>query len=238
VRCGAKSSLRSPPSPNLSLQGEERWSQMFLEVQERIIKTCEQAGRKPSEVKLVAVTKGHTVAEIDKEILQHGHRILGENRIQEWRDKTEQLQDIEWHLIGSLQRNKVKYCLPFSLIHSLNSERLADELQAFGAKKNHVFKVLIEVNVAGEENKMGISLAEATPLVDYAKSLPNISVEGLMTVAPYSDTPDTARPYFVQLRQLRDRLKLRELSVGMSGDFEVAIWEGATIVRIGSALFK
>jgi PLP dependent protein len=210
---------------------------MFLEIQERIIKACERAGRKPSEVKLVAVTKGHSVKEIDKEILQHGHRILGENRIQEWRDKAGQLEDIEWHLIGNLQRNKVKYCLPLLLIHSLNSERLADELQDFGAKKNHVFKVLVEVNVAGEENKMGVTLDQAEALVHYSQALPNLTVEGLMTVAPYSDTPDTARPYFVQLRQLRDTLGLRELSVGMSGDFEVAIWEGATIVRIGSALF-
>lgn len=210
---------------------------MFLEIQERIIKACERAGRKPGEVKLVAVTKGHTVAEIDKEILQHGHRILGENRIQEWRDKVPQLDNIEWHLIGNLQRNKVKYCLPFTLIHSLNSERLADELQDFGAKKNHVFKVLVEVNVAGEENKMGVSLDQAEALAHYSQTLPNLSVEGLMTVAPYSDTPDTARPYFVQLHRLRDKLGLQELSMGMSGDFEVAIWEGATIVRIGSALF-
>jgi PLP dependent protein len=211
---------------------------MFLEVQERIIKTCEQAGRKPSEVKLVAVTKGHTVAEIEQEILQHGHRILGENRIQEWRDKAPHLDNVEWHLIGNLQRNKVKYCLPFRLIHSLNSERLADELQSFGLKKNHVFSVLVEVNVAGEKQKMGIPLNQAEALVYYAQTLPNLNVEGLMTVAPYSDTPDTARPYFVQLRQLRDKLGLRELSMGMSGDFEVAIWEGATIVRIGSALFS
>ncbi len=211
---------------------------MFLEVQEKIAKTCEQAGRDSSEVKLVAVTKGHSVAEIDKEILQHGHRILGENRIQEWREKADQLENIEWHLIGNLQRNKVKYCLPFSLIHSLNSARLADELQDFGAKKNHVFKVLVEVNVAGEEQKMGVSLEQAEALVQYTQTLPNVQVEGLMTVAPYSDTPDTARPYFAQLRQLRDKLSLRELSVGMSGDFEVAIWEGATLVRIGSALFQ
>jgi PLP dependent protein len=211
---------------------------MFLEVQERIITTCESAGRKPSEVKLVAVTKGHSVEEIDREILQYGHRILGENRIQEWRDKAPQLENIEWHLIGNLQRNKVKYCLPFTLIHSLNSERLADELQAFGAKKNHIFRVLVEVNVAGEENKTGVSLDQAEALVHYSRALPNLAVEGLMTVAPYSDTPDTARPYFVQLRQLRDKLALRELSMGMSGDFETAIWEGATIVRIGSALFS
>lgn len=211
---------------------------MFLEVQEKIIKTCEQAGRNPSEVKLVAVTKGHTVEEIDKEILQHGHRILGENRIQEWQEKAVHLDNIEWHLIGNLQRNKVKYCLPFNLIHSLNSAKLADELQDFGAKKNHVFRVLVEVNVAGEENKTGVPLTEAPPLVQYAQTLPNLQVEGLMTVAPYSNTPDTARPYFVQLRQLRDKLGLSELSMGMSGDFETAIWEGATIVRIGSAVFK
>jgi PLP dependent protein len=211
---------------------------VFLETQERIIKTCEQAGRSPSEVKLVAVTKGHSIEEIDQSVLQYNHRILGENRIQEWREKAGQLDNIEWHLIGNLQRNKVKYCLPFSLIHSLNSVRLADELQDFGAKRNHIFRVLVEVNVAGEENKTGIPIAGAEALVHYAQSLPNLRVEGLMTVAPYSDTPDTARTYFVQLRQLRDRLDLRELSVGMSGDFEVAIWEGATIVRIGSALFR
>jgi pyridoxal phosphate enzyme (YggS family) len=211
---------------------------MFLEVQDKIIKTCEQAGRNPGEVKLIAVTKGHTIEEIDRSVLQHGHRILGENRIQEWREKAEGLQDIEWHLIGNLQRNKVKYCLPFSLIHSLNSTRLADELQEFGVKKNHVFKVLVEVNVAGEEQKMGVPLEQAEALVHHAQNLSNVQVEGLMTVAPYSDTPDTARPYFVQLRQLRDRLGLRELSMGMSGDFEVAIWEGATIIRIGSALFR
>jgi PLP dependent protein len=212
-------------------------SNVFLETQERIIKTCEQSGRDPSEVKLVAVTKGHSIEEIDQSVLKYKHRILGENRIQEWREKAGKLEHVEWHLIGNLQRNKVKYCLPFSLIHSLNSERLADELQDFGAKKNHVFKVLVEVNVAGEENKTGVPFGEAESLVHYTQALSNVQVEGLMTVAPYSDTPDTARPYFVQLRQLRDRLRLRELSVGMSGDFEVAIWEGATIVRIGSALF-
>jgi PLP dependent protein len=211
---------------------------MFSDIYERITKTCEQAGRKPSEVKLVAVTKGHSVEEVEANVLQYGHRILGENRIQEWREKAEQLDHIEWHLIGNLQRNKVKYCLPFTLIHSLNSERLADELQSFGAKQNHVFRVLVEVNIAGEENKMGVPFDLAPPLVQYAQTLPNLQVEGLMAVAPYSDTPDTARSYFVQLRHLRDKLGLRELSVGMSGDFEVAIWEGATIVRIGSALFS
>ena len=127
--------------------------------------------------------------------MQHGHRILGENRIQEWQQKTA-LENIEWHFIGNLQRNKVKYCQPFSLIHSLNSERLADELQAFAAKNNHIFKVLIEVNVAGENSKQGVPVTELGDLVAHTRSLPNISLEGLMTIAPYSDTADTARPYF------------------------------------------
>ena len=210
---------------------------MLLDISERIQAACQRAGRKPDEVKLVAVSKGHTPAEIETAILQYGHRILGENRIQEWQQKTA-LENIEWHFIGNLQRNKVKYCLPFHLIHSLNSERLADELQAFASKHNHIFKVLIEVNVAGENSKQGVPLAELKSLVAHTQTLPNVSLEGLMTIAPYSDAADTARPYFAHLRQIRDRLGLKELSMGMSGDFEVAIEEGATIVRIGTALFE
>jgi pyridoxal phosphate enzyme (YggS family) len=210
---------------------------MFLDILERIHTACHQAGRKPEEIKLVAVTKGHTPDEIEAAILRHGHRILGENRIQEWQQK-QSLKDIEWHFIGNLQRNKVKYCLPFHLIHSLNSKRLADELQSFGAKNNHVFKVLLEVNVAGELSKQGVPLGDLEPLIEYTQTLPNVRLEGLMTMAPYSDTPDTARPYFAHLRQIRDRLGLKELSMGMSGDFEVAIEQGATIIRIGTALFR
>jgi PLP dependent protein len=210
---------------------------MFSDILERIHKACHRSGRNPDEVKLVAVTKGHGPEEIEKAILSHGHRILGENRIQEWQQK-QVLEDIEWHFIGNLQRNKVKYCLPFELIHSLNSERLADELQAFGAKHDHIFKVLIEVNVAEELSKQGLPLADLEALVEQVQTLPNVSLAGLMTIAPYSDTPDTARPYFAHLRQIRDRLGLKELSMGMSGDFEVAIEEGATIIRIGTALFQ
>ncbi len=209
---------------------------MFLDIQQRIQNACQRAGRNPDQVKLVAISKGHTLAEIEAAILQHGHRILGENRIQEWQQKTT-LEPIEWHFIGNLQRNKVKYCLPFYLIHSLNSERLANELQDFGEKQNHIFKVLIEVNVAGEHSKQGVDVESLETLVAHTQTLPNVSLEGLMTMAPYSDTPDTARPYFAHLRQIRDRLGLKELSMGMSGDFEVAIEEGATIVRVGTALF-
>jgi pyridoxal phosphate enzyme (YggS family) len=209
----------------------------FEQITSRIDAACKRANRDPSDVKLIAVTKGHTPAEIEAAVLSHGHRALGENRIQEWRDKAAQLPDTEWHFIGNLQRNKVRYCQPFELIHSLNSERLADELSSYATKHNHTFRVLLEVNVAAEESKQGIALAQAPELAAYVKSLPGVELVGLMTMAPYSENPEDSRPSFQKLRELRDRLTLRHLSMGMSGDFEVAIEEGATLVRIGSALF-
>ncbi len=211
---------------------------MFPDIQQRIDRACQRAGRKSSEVKLVAVTKGHDVTAIQHYLLDHGHRILGENRVQEWRNKKAQLDDIEWHMIGSLQRNKVKYCLDFKLIHSLNSPRLADTLNEHGAKHNHVFQSLIEVNVAHEKNKQGVPLDQVEALVDYVASLAYVTVQGLMTMAPYADDAEASREHFVKIRTLRDTLGLRELSMGMSNDFEVAIEEGATIVRVGSAIFQ
>ena len=210
----------------------------FKEVQERLARACERAGRDPQEVKLVAVTKGHSVAEIEDAVLKYGHTALGENRAQEWQDKYEVLADAEWHFIGNLQRNKVKYCLPFHTIHSLNSVRLADEMEKQGAKRGHTFRVMVEVNVAGENSKEGAAFAEAGALVRHAQGLAHVEVAGLMTIAPYSEDPENARPYFRKLRKLRDKLRLKELSMGMSGDFEVAVEEGATCVRIGSALFE
>ncbi len=214
---------------------------MSLEsIKERINQACERAGRNPDNVQLVAVTKNHTSAEITEVVLSHGHKHLGENRIQEWREKLDDLTDnaVIWHMIGSLQRNKVKYCRPFSLIHSLNSERLADELDKHGEKHNHVFKCLVEVNVAEEDSKLGASSKQAEALVDYAKSLDFVKVQGLMTMAPYVEDAEEVRPVFSNLRDLGNKLGLKELSMGMSGDFEVAIEEGATIVRVGSAIFK
>jgi len=172
-----------------------------------------------------------------KAVLDEGQRIFGENRVQEWRSKQE-LENIEWHLIGNLQRNKVKYCLPFHTIHSLNSMRLADELNKFGQKKNHVFRVLLEVNTSNEESKQGIAINQLEQLHDYCQKLEFLDLDGLMTMAPYGTNPEEARAYFVKLRELRDRLGLGNLSMGMSGDFEVAIEEGATIVRVGSAVFR
>ena len=211
---------------------------MFEAVMERIQAACDRVGRKTSEVKLVAVSKNHSPAEIEEAILKHGHRVLGENRIQEWQQKARALEHIEWHFIGNLQRNKVKYCLPFELIHSVNSLRLIDELQKVAEKNKHRFKILIEVNVAGEESKQGLPLKELDQVLAYAQAQANIELKGLMTMAPYSDHPEDSRPYFEKLHNIHDRLMLDELSMGMSGDFEVAIEEGATIIRVGSALFR
>ena len=214
---------------------------MSLEsIKERIHLACERVGRDTNEVQLVAVTKNHTSEEITEVVLKHGHKHLGENRIQEWREKLNELTEnaVIWHMIGSLQRNKVKYCRPFSLIHSLNSERLADELDKHGEKHNHVFKCLVEVNVAAEDSKLGASSEQAEALVAYAQSLNFVEVQGLMTMAPPVEDAEEVRPVFRNLRELRDRLGLKELSMGMSGDFEIAIEEGSTIVRVGSAIFK
>ncbi len=220
----------------------------ITEVQRRLERACLRAGRDPAEVKLIAVTKGQAVTSVEKNVLAAGHTVLGESRIQEWRKKAAELEpkneaestggkNIEWHLIGNLQTNKVKYCLPFHTLHTLNSERLADALEAYGARKDHTFRVLLEVNVAGEANKQGVSLEEAAALARYAESLPHLELAGVMTIAPYHDDSETSRPIFRALRKLRDKLSLGELSMGMSGDFEVAVEEGATYVRVGSALF-
>jgi pyridoxal phosphate enzyme (YggS family) len=210
------------------------------EVNGRIAAACRRAGRDPGEVKLVAVTKGHDAGEIERMLIAEGCRALGESRIQEWRAKADRLAgfDIEWHMIGNLQRNKVKYCRSFHTIHSLNSPALADELQRQGERAGHRFRVLVEVNVAGEESKRGAGLDEADGLVEYSRALPNLEVAGLMAIAPWYDDPERARPAFAGLRRLRDKLGLVDLSMGMSNDFEVAVEEGATMVRVGTALFQ
>ncbi|MEX2541944.1 MAG: YggS family pyridoxal phosphate-dependent enzyme [Trueperaceae bacterium] len=213
---------------------------MLADVRRRIRDACMRAGRDPAEVKLVAVTKGHDALEIERRVVLAGCLVLGESRVQEWRDKADQLSDhgIEWHLVGNLQRNKVKYCRSFHTIHSLNSRRLADELQRHGERFDHRFRVLVEVNLTGEESKRGAVLSDADSLVEYARVQPNVEVAGLMTMAPWHDDRERVRPVFAGLRALRDKLGLVDLSMGMSNDFEVAIEEGATIVRVGTALFQ
>lgn len=218
--------------------GRARYDGVMLdEIRTRIAAACRRVGRSASEVTLLAVTKGQSAERIRSQLFEQGVRTFGENRVQEWRDKSPLLPGASWHLVGNLQRNKVKYCRDFTLIHSLNSVRLAAALDDFGRRHDHDFRVLIEVNVAGEASKQGVALGEVEALLAHASSLSHLRIEGLMTMAPYSDDPEAARPVFAELRGLRDSLGLAELSMGMSGDFEVAIEEGATIVRIGSALF-
>jgi PLP dependent protein len=207
-------------------------------VRHRIERACARVGRDPGEVRLVAVTKGHDADEIRRVLLDRGERVLGENRVQAWRAKAGAVgPGVTWHLVGHLQTNKVRYCRAFALLHGVDSARLVDALEAEGAKHDHVFPVLLQVNVAGESSKHGVAPAELADLVAHVVERPHVRLEGLMTIAPYDPDPERARPIFRALRALADRHAAGHTSMGMSGDFEVAIEEGATWVRIGSALF-
>ena len=214
-------------------------------VLERIEKTCERVGRDPKSVKLLGATK--TVPpETINEFYNCGLKVFGENRVQEFLKKYEALKDlnIEWHFIGYLQTNKVKYLMgKVVLIHSLDRKNLADEIQKRAQKNNIVQDVLIEVNIGGEETKAGVEPEKLKELFEYTLNLSNIRVLGLMCIPPYLENPEDVRPYFRKLRKLKEELEkdynvlLPHLSMGMSHDFEVAIEEGATIVRIGTLLF-
>lgn len=213
-------------------------------VRGRIEKACRRVGRDASAVTLVAVTKTVT-AEVAALAAELGMLDLAENRPQELWKKAAAAPQARWHLIGHLQRNKIERTVPLAaLIHSVDSERLLDALDAFGRKRGAPVPVLLEVNCSREAAKGGF-LPEALPaLGDKLVSLAGVSIRGLMTMAAYSDNPESARPAFAELRRLRDDLRTRtgfempHLSMGMSGDFEVAIEEGATIVRIGTTLFE
>jgi pyridoxal phosphate enzyme (YggS family) len=215
-------------------------------IEARMAAAAAKAGRKPSSVKLVAVTK-NVDSESIKEAAAAGAAILGENRVQEARDKIEKLGSIaSWHLIGALQSNKAKYAVKlFDLIHSVDSIGLARELDKQASKIGKIQDVLIEVSIAGEETKAGAAIKGVMALVREAAGLRNISIKGLMTIPPFLDDPEAVRPYFRSLRELAARIahenipgvSLRELSMGMSNDFEVAIEEGATMVRVGTAIF-
>lgn len=216
-------------------------------VLDRIHKAALAYGRDPRSVRLVAVSK--TVgAEQVRQAVAAGVDTLGENYIQEAREKIDALAalPVAWHFIGHLQTNKAKYAVRlFELIHTLDSPKLAAELDRQAAKAGKTQRVLVQVNVSGEASKSGVSEAEAGQLVAEIAKLPHLSLEGLMTMPPFFDQPEKARPYFRALRRLRDEIQqrnlpgvdLRELSMGMTGDFEVAIAEGATLVRIGTAIF-
>jgi len=216
-------------------------------VRHRIEAACSKVGRDPAGVELVGVTKTVPVDRI-REGVEAGLTILGENYIQEARRKKELLSDlpVSWHCIGHLQTNKAKFAVDCcDWVETLDRESLARELNRQAERTNRTIPVLIQVNIGGEETKSGISPEDLPAFFNMVSEFERLDIRGLMALPPFFDQPERARPYFRQLRELLDRLrqnaaspgKLSELSMGMSGDFEVAIEEGATLVRIGTALF-
>jgi PLP dependent protein len=212
-------------------------------VKERIFTSASRVGRDPASVRLVAVSK-MMPADVVRQALDAGVTTLGENRVQEANAKIALFSGLAaWHLVGHLQTNKAKLAAQlFEMIHSLDSVKLAEELDKHGRQLNTVVRCLVEVNLGGEESKSGTTEEEVRHLLERAKHLPNLRIEGLMTIPPYFAEAEGVRPYFRRLRSVRDKLegegwRLPELSMGMTHDFEVAIEEGATLVRIGTAIF-
>lgn len=214
----------------------------FEVVKGKIAAACERAGRDPATVLILPVTKGHP-AEAVEEAAALGLRVFGENKVQEAKAKIPQCSSrLQWHMIGHLQSNKARDAVQlFSMIQSVDSLGLAEEVNKWAEKLGKRVPILLEVNTAGEASKFGFSPGDLP--VEEINRLPRLELQGLMTVAPYTPTPERVRPYFKKLRELQvecsDRLgaPLPHLSMGMSGDYEVAVEEGATIVRIGTALF-
>ena len=219
--------------------------EILEEVRGKIDAACARAGRDPGEVEVIAVTKTHG-EDVVREAWEAGLGIVGENKVQEaaWK-KPASVSGPQWHLIGHLQSNKVRHALElFDFIHSVDSVKLADRINMIADEIGSSPHVLLEVNVSGEKSKSGMRPEDAGPALEHIRAeCPRITVEGLMTMAPFSDNPEDARPYFRALRELRDGLErdlgvgLPRLSMGMSGDYEVAVEEGATWVRLGTVLF-
>jgi pyridoxal phosphate enzyme (YggS family) len=218
----------------------------YRKIRERIADAAAKARRDPREVRLLAAAKSQSVEAI-RAALAAGVTLVGENYVQEAADKKRLISEsIEWHMIGHLQRNKVRMAMElFDLIESLDNLALARELDKEGAKRGKTIRALVEVNLGGEESKSGIAKDQLSPLIVELGKLAHLRVEGLMTVPPFRENLEEMRPYFRELRELRDQLndsrlpniQLKELSMGMTHDYTVAIEEGATIVRIGTALF-
>ncbi len=215
-------------------------------VEANIQKACENAGRSRDEVTLIAVSKTKPVSDI-REAMAQGIKVFGENKVQEIRDKTAEITEpLNWHMIGHLQANKVKY-LPgkVCMIHSVDNKKLAEEIEKQFAKHDLVADVLIEVNMAHEDSKFGLSPEETTDFVREISPFEHLNIRGLMTIAPYTDDPESNRVYFRGLRELKDSIndmnipgiKMDTLSMGMTGDYQVAIEEGATFVRVGTGIF-
>ena len=218
----------------------------YRHVLKKVEEACARSGRDPKDVTLIAVSKTKPI-EMIEEAMEAGARVFGENKVQELCDKYEQLpKDLHWHLIGHLQRNKVKYIVDKAeLIHSVDSLKLAEEISKEALKKNMEVNILIEVNVADEESKFGVSVEETLALVEEIAKLPGIHIQGLMTIAPYTTDPEENRPVFRTLKKLAVDIKKKNidnvcmdvLSMGMTGDYQVAVEEGATLVRVGTGIF-
>ena len=218
----------------------------YLAVEEKVKEACRRAGRSRDEVTLIAVSKTKPMSMIE-ELLPLGVVDFGENKVQELTAKEEALPShIRWHMIGHLQRNKVKYIVDKAfLIHSVDSLRLAEAISQEAGKKNVTANILIEVNVAGEDSKCGVRPEETAALAEAISKLPNISVKGLMTIAPFVENAEENREVFRNLRKLSvdieekkfNNVTMAVLSMGMTGDYEVAIEEGATMVRVGTGIF-
>ena len=216
---------------------------------EKIREKASLSGRKATDIRLMAVTKTVEEARV-RDALQAGIKLIGENYVQETARKKVLLEQrgspLEWHMVGRLQTNKAKYAVKlFDMIHSVDSVELARELDKRSKAMGRVTKVLIEANAGGEKTKSGVPLFQVQDLIIAAAALENISVEGLMTIPPWFPDPEKARPYFAALRELKEKIEkadiprvhMRELSMGMTDDYEVAVEEGATIVRIGRGIF-
>ena len=217
----------------------------YAEVEKRVAAACERVGRNRDEVTLIAVSKTKPI-EMLKEAYSAGAINFGENKVQELCDKYELMPEVKWHMIGHLQRNKVKYIVDkVELIHSVDSLRLAEEISKEAAKKNVDVDILVEVNIANEETKFGVSSEETIALVEDIAKLPNIHIKGLMTIAPYVVDSEENREFFHKIKDLSvdidmqniDNVSMGILSMGMTGDYEVAIEEGSTMVRVGTGIF-
>ena len=216
------------------------------EVEKRIQAACDRAGRKREEVTLIAVSKTKPVETL-QEAYDLGVRIFGENKVQELTAKYEALpKDIHWHMIGHLQTNKVKYIIDKAeLIHSVDSLKLAETIEKEAAKHDLIADILVEVNVAEEESKFGMKMEEVIPFVEKVSAFPHVRVRGLMTIVPFVEDPEENRSIFADLHKLYIDIKKKNhdndtvsvLSMGMTNDYEVAIEEGATMVRVGTGIF-
>jgi pyridoxal phosphate enzyme (YggS family) len=213
-------------------------------VREQIAQAAAKAGHKADDIELVAITKTHPAEKI-REAVEAGHTLFGESRVQEARAKIPELpSNLRWHFVGHLQKNKIRHALPlFEMIHSVDSLALAEDINRIAEEEGMHPRVLLEVNVAGEGSKFGFHPEKLRNEMEPLLALPRLSIEGLMTIPPIAEEAEASRKYFIDLRELRDALeenfdlKLQQLSMGMTNDFAIAVEEGATLVRVGTAIF-